>query len=68
MEEKTKEVKMDKNILKKIEYLKEDIEEGDNESIHHAYDSIIYYLAKKQNKEVVKMIDELVEDVVFWYA
>ena len=62
------EVKIDKNILKKIEYLKEEIEEGDNELIHHIYDSIIYYLAKKQDKEVVKMIDRLVEDIVFWYA
>lgn len=66
--EKKGDVKIDKNVLKKIEYLKGEIEEMDNESIHHTYDSIIYYLAKKQNKEVVKMIDELVKDIDFWYA
>jgi len=58
----------DKNILKMVEYLKEKVESEDNESAHLAYDDILYYLAKRQDREVVKIIDKIIEDIDFWYA
>lgn len=53
-------------ISKLVEKIKEN--DWDSESVHVYYDDILKIIVKHYEPDLLKILDELVKDVEFWYA